>query len=280
MKRVGHAGTLDPLATGVLPIAIGPATRLIEFGDELPKTYAARVRFGAATDTYDAEGSVTAVGDASWLSAAAIEAVLREFVGDIVQAPPAFSAIKVAGRPLYRYAREGAPVTATPRVVHIDGIELISFRPLIPDDSTAEAELVVRCGKGTYIRSLAHDLGAHLGCGAHLAELRRTASSGFRAEEAHTQDAIIAAASEGRLDELVLAADRIVEHRLAAIVSAEHARDIRSGRDILLPAEGPCAECRAYDVSGGFLGMIGRAGGRHGAAGAGTWHPLKVLPSA
>ena len=210
MRRVGHAGTLDPLASGVLPVAVGYATRFIEYLDDALKIYVAQVRFGEATDTYDAAGTVVTRGDASDVTAAAIRRELAGFVGEIVQMPPLFSAIKVAGKPLYRYAREGADVTVAARTVYVDSAELRSYTDGI-------AEIEVRCGKGTYIRSIAHDLGKRLGCGAHLAALRRTSSGGFGAGDAHSTDELESLADEGRLDEAMLAADRAVERRPAAI---------------------------------------------------------------
>ncbi len=166
-KRVGHAGTLDPLATGLLPILVGEGTKLVPFLMGLDKEYEATVRFGVATDTYDAEGRVTATVDASALTEGAIGDALGAFVGRIAQRPPAYSAIKRDGKRLYELARSGEAVVVDEREVEIHAIDLLGFAP--PD-----ATLRVRCGKGTYIRSLAHDLGARLAMGAHLSALRRT----------------------------------------------------------------------------------------------------------
>ncbi len=263
VRRVGHAGTLDPLASGVLPVAVGPATRLIEYLDDEPKTYAARIQLGVSTDTYDAGGEVTARREASCVSARDVERTLAGFVGDIEQVPPAYSAIKVAGKPLYRYAREGASVAPAPRIVRIEKIEMRSF-------AAGVAEVEVRCGKGTYIRSLAHDLGERLGCGAHLAALVRTRSGGFRIEEAHAPEAITSAASEGHLEDLLLAPDRAVERRPAAILGEQRTRDVLAGRDLDLAADSRTGLCRAYSVAGDFLGVLGRRSD-------GFWHPEKVI---
>ncbi|HEY7801964.1 MAG TPA: tRNA pseudouridine(55) synthase TruB [Dehalococcoidia bacterium] len=263
VRRVGHAGTLDPLASGVLPVAVGAATRLIEYMDDEYKTYLATVRFGASTTTYDAEGDVTATADASTLAAADVEASLAQFVGDVEQVPPLYSAIKLAGKPLYTYAREGADITPTARRVHIERIALLAF-----GDETAQMEVV--CGKGTYIRSLAHDLGVVLGTRAHLAALRRTRSGGFGLADAHTPDAIAAAATADTLDELLLAVDRAVERRPAAIFDAPAARAISEGRDIELGGPTTAELCRAYTIDGSFVGMLGRRP-------SGVWHPKKVI---
>jgi len=281
VRRVGHAGTLDPLATGVLPVAVGQAARLIQYMDAGRHTYAgrhtdaeskiylARVRFGVATDTFDADGAVTATADASAVTAAAIEAALPEFTGDIDQVPPMYSAIKVAGKQLYRYAREGETVELKPRPVHIERITLVGF-------DAPDAELEVVCGKGTYVRSLAHDLGRRLGSGAHLAALRRTASGGFSIKDAVTPEALTQLAEAGRLQDALLAPDRAAERLRAAIVGDEHAADVRAGRDLELdlPAgvRPPVAgeNCRAYDAGGSFIGILERLAG-------GSWHPARVL---
>ncbi|MDP9238361.1 MAG: tRNA pseudouridine(55) synthase TruB [Chloroflexota bacterium] len=266
VRRVGHAGTLDPLASGVLPVAVGHATRLIEYLDDVAKTYVARVRFGIATDTYDAEGKPTSVIDASHLTREAVESELSGFVGDIEQMPPLYSALKIAGKPLYRYAREGADVAIAWRVVRVERIELGSFA-----DGVAEIE--VRCGKGTYIRSLAHDLGVRLGCGGHLDGLVRTSTGGFGIEAAHTPDELIAAAAGGRLKDFMLAPDRAVERRPAVILEHEHSVDVRTGREVRFESRGGDDVCRAYSVEGAFLGVLKH---RSGA----VWRPEKVWPGA
>lgn len=266
VKRVGHAGTLDPLATGVLPVAVGQATRLIEYLDEDHKVYEARIKFGVETDTYDAEGEVVRTGDASKLSAEDVASVLAEFVGEIEQAPPAYSALKVAGKPMYRYARAGVAVEARPRMVRIDAIELRSFRD-------GEAEVEVRCGKGTYIRSLAYDLGTRLGCGAHLTALRRTRSGGFGIEEAVSRERIAQMAEQGRLEGLLLAPDRALERRDAALLDEAHAQDMREGRrfELMRRKRVSVGElCRAYSLEGDFLGVLRSEAER-------AWRPAKVL---
>ena len=263
VRRVGHAGTLDPLASGVLPVAVGQATRFIEYMDDALKTYVARVRFGEATDTYDAEGAVTERGDASSVGAAAVLAILPEFTGDISQTPPLYSALKVAGKPLYRYAREGREVAVAARTVHIESIEMRSFQQGV-------AELEVTCGKGTYIRSLAHDLGRRLGCPAHLAALERTSSGGFALSDAHAPADLELLAAGNRLEEALLAVDRALERRPAAIFEAAHSADVRAGRDLELDAAASADICRAYSADGSFLGVLRASGG-------GVWHPEKVV---
>jgi tRNA pseudouridine55 synthase len=266
VRRVGHAGTLDPMASGVLPVAVGQAARFIEYMDDELKTYLARVRFGAATDTYDAEGTVTATGDASSVDAAAVEAELAAFEGHIEQTPPVYSALKVAGKPLYRYAREGAEVAVASRTVYVERAALLSC-------DAGEAEIEVRCGKGTYIRSIAHDLGQRLGCGAHLSALRRAATGGFTLADARRPDELSVLAEAGRLLEALLAPDRAVERRPAAIFGGDHSVDVTCGRDVAFEAAAGPDLCRAYSVEGGFLGVLRRGEGW-------LWHPEKVVPAA
>lgn len=268
VRRVGHAGTLDPLASGVLPVALGQAARLIEYLDDATKTYLAQVRFGSATDTYDAEGQVTVMGDASGVTAQAVEAALRDFVGEIDQIPPAFSAIKLAGRPSYRYARAGAVVEIPARRVLVESIRMLLFDP-----ANASAEIEIVCSKGTYIRSIAHDLGRSVGCAAHLTKLRRTRSGGFGVEQACSPDALTSLSDEERLEEVLLAPDRAVERRGAAIVGYEHAADVFAGRDVEFTEGRQTREgeiCRAYDTEGRFLAVLVRRDGHR-------WHPAKVL---
>lgn len=175
IKQIGHTGTLDPFATGVLPICIGKATRLIEYLED-DKEYIATVQFGKNTDTYDLEGEVTEVFDKQVSESEIIEA-LKFFEGEISQLPPIYSAIKVNGKKLYDYARAGETVEIKPRQVVISRIKLLSF-----DEESQVAKIFVACSKGTYIRSIAYDLGVKLACGAHLIALERTKAGAFMVE--------------------------------------------------------------------------------------------------
>jgi tRNA pseudouridine55 synthase len=175
IKQIGHTGTLDPFAQGVLPICIGKATRLIEF---LPddKEYLATVQFGIATTTYDIEGERTFSSDKK-VSVKDVQLALKDFEGEIQQFPPIYSAIKVKGKKLYEYARKGEDVEITPRKVTIEHIELKDF-----DEQSQQAQILIKCSKGTYIRSIAHDIGKNLGVGAHLIKLVRTQAGKCRVE--------------------------------------------------------------------------------------------------
>ncbi len=182
IKQIGHTGTLDPFATGVLPICIGKATKLIEY---LPddKAYIATVKFGANTDTYDLEGEITQTFDKK-ITQNELQNILTKFEGEIEQIPPIYSAIKVKGKKLYEYAREGKEVKIEPRKVFIKKIELITF-----DFENQIAHILVECSKGTYIRSIAYDIGQKLDCGGHLIALQRTKAGMFNIENSiHLED--------------------------------------------------------------------------------------------
>lgn len=176
IKQIGHTGTLDPFAEGVLPVCIGKATRLIEFLDD-DKEYLATVQFGVSTTTYDREGEITFSSDKK-VTVENIKSSLTEFQGEILQYPPIYSAIKVKGKKLYEYARSGQQVDIQPRKVIIEKIELKLF-----DEKLQQAEILIKCSKGTYIRSIANDLGNKLECGAHLTKLVRTQAGKFRIED-------------------------------------------------------------------------------------------------
>jgi tRNA pseudouridine55 synthase len=175
IKQIGHTGTLDPFATGVLPICIGKSTRLIEYLED-DKEYLATVQFGKNTDTYDLDGEVVATFDKK-VSEAEVREALKSFEGEISQMPPIYSAIKVNGKKLYDYARAGETVEIKPRTVFISKIELKEF-----DEENQVAKVQVACSKGTYIRSIAYDLGQNLGCGAYLSALERTKAGRFLVE--------------------------------------------------------------------------------------------------
>lgn len=270
VKRVGHAGTLDPIADGVLPICLGSATRIVEYLVGAPKVYAATVRLGAATDTYDTEGSVTATGDWSSVTQEQVQAVLAGFVGAIQQLPPMYSALKFKGQPLYRYAREGKSVPREARTVNVYRLELRSFAPPL-------VELYMEVGRGAYVRSLAHDLGEQLGCYGHLEQLTRVRTGPFNVDRALSIEAFEAAVEAGTWEQLLQPVDFVLESWYAALLAEEHSRDVRQGRIVELeaaskgfgelPADTPC---RAYSASGDFLAVLKYEG-------SGLWKPEKVF---
>ena len=183
IKQIGHTGTLDPFAEGVLPICIGKATRLIEYLQD-DKEYLATVQFGAATNTFDLDGEKVFTSDKK-VSRDDIKEGLKSFEGEILQLPPIFSAIKVKGKKLYEYARKGEEVEIQPRKVVIENIELKNF-----DEELQQAQILLKCSKGTYIRSIANDLGKNLGCGGYLIKLIRTQAGKFRIENSVQLDGI------------------------------------------------------------------------------------------
>ncbi len=205
-RRIGHAGTLDPLASGVLPVLVGAATR---FSEELTggrKRYDAVIRLGARSETDDAQGPVTQSG-APVPDPSTIEAALAEFVGTFDQRPPAFSARKQGGRTAHRAARAGAPIELAARRVTVDAIDLLE---VLDAEEGRDVRIDLRCGPGTYVRSIARDLGERLGCGGYLAGLRRTEAAGLRVEEAVSPDELERLALAGRLAEALLPVDAIL----------------------------------------------------------------------
>ncbi len=266
VRRVGHAGTLDPMATGVLLVCVGQAVRVTEYLMDLPKVYRARIVLGVATDTYDAEGSVTSTAPPVEVSREQVEAALRRFVGEIEQTPPAYSAVKVQGQPAYRLARKGQPVTLASRPARVYRIDLLAFEP-------PSVEVEVECGKGTYIRSIAHDLGQQLGCGAHLAALVRTRVGPFDVADATGTQGLREAFESGTWRELLLPVDHGLVKLPAVTLEMAEEQDVRHGQAVQIDAArlSPAAECRAYAEDGGLIGILAYD------APAGVWRPRKVF---
>ena len=183
MKRIGHAGTLDPMATGLLVILVGKATKVSQHLVSLDKEYEGTIELGKVTDTQDAEGEVMATKPVPVLTEDEVQATIKSFLGDQYQLPPMYSAIKIAGQPLYKAARKGEEVVREPRFIRVMSWDLLRF-------ASPQIDFRLRCTKGTYVRTLAHDLGAKIGCGAHLAALRRTATDKFTVSQALTLDQI------------------------------------------------------------------------------------------
>jgi tRNA pseudouridine55 synthase len=226
-RKVGHLGTLDPMATGVLPLVLGRATRLAQFFSASEKTYDARVQFGWATDTYDREGSPVSEPVAPRFTRADLEAVLERFRGTILQTPPPFSAKKVAGTPAYRLARKHIAVELEPVEVRVLALHLLEF-----DGTTAR--ICVRCSAGTYLRGIAHDAGRQIGCGAFLTALRRTVAGEFIESQAFTLEALEELARAGTLGQALIPAASVLQDIPNATVDALTAGDIRHGKDFRL----------------------------------------------
>jgi len=229
--KAGHAGTLDPAATGVLAVCVGEAVKLQHWLSDGDKAYDATIAFGAATSTEDAEGVVIARGDASAVTAEALAAVLPRFLGEIAQVPPMYSAVRVAGRRLHEAARAGEEVERAPRTVRVHALELDGVAP--PDaGGLVLARLRVRCGKGTYVRTLAADLGRALGVPAHLAALRRVEASGFGVAEAVPLDEVeaLGRADPGALRARIVPLVDVLRGLPAVAVDAAESRALAQGK--------------------------------------------------
>jgi tRNA pseudouridine55 synthase len=223
-KKVGHLGTLDPAATGVLPLVIGRATRLAQFYTRNDKVYEGVIHFGYSTDSYDADGQPTSAARDIVLDREQLDAALQKFRGPFAQIPPQVSAKKVAGRPAYEMARKHQPVELKAVDVEVYSLDIVSL-------DGCEAEVRVHCSAGTYLRSIAHDAGQVLGCGAFLKSLRRTASGDFKIESARTLEQLAALAADGRFDDAVIPAAELLPEFPAEMVDALTAGQIRNGRD-------------------------------------------------
>ncbi len=264
-QRVGHAGTLDPLATGVLLVCIGSATRIIEHLQDHPKKYRADIHLGVTTDTYDAEGQVTYRAPSVDIDRAQVEEALAGFRGTIQQVPPMYSALKREGRPLYELARAGLEVEREPRTVEIFRLEITDWKPPI-------IQMEVECSKGTYIRSLAHDLGKKLGVGAHLRGLVRLASGRFTLDGAESLATVEDSFKNNYWMYLIHALDEALLEYDAIIVDGDTEERIRQGRQVESPGPVQTRYARAYSLQGDFIGLL-----KHDRW-TGLWQPDKVFP--
>lgn len=266
VKRVGHAGTLDPAATGVLTLLMGTATRLTEYLVDAGKAYRATVELGVETDTYDRDGTVVAEKDASAVTRAQIDAALAQFRGEVWQVPPVYSAIKRAGEASYKAARRGDDVTMEPRRVRIDDVTVLAYEPPF-------LTLDVTCGKGFYVRSLAHDLGAALGVGGTLSALRRTRVGAFDVDGAVELETLRGELDDGTWQRRLWAPDEVLLGLRAAVLGDANRGLLLHGMDPRIDGSGAEDErCRAYDASGEFLAVLRREGER--------WRPEKVFATA
>lgn len=248
-RRVGHAGTLDPFATGVLVVCIERATRVLQFLVGLEKEYLATVRMGFATDTQDLTGKqITPLASSDSLSVERVEAVLKEFVGPQWQTPPMYSAKKVAGERLYHAAREGREVERQPVEVTIHALDLLGLHA-VGADGTRDFLARVRCSSGTYVRTLAHDIGASLGTGAHLSALRRTAVGHFKLEDALTLEAVERRGDDGTLNAALIKPAAMLTHLPMLQIGDADVRRVANGRELpLVNDEGIAGTSRSSAV--------------------------------
>lgn len=248
-RRVGHSGTLDPMATGLLAVFVGRATRAVEFAEAHDKRYTAGLRLGVTTDTQDVTGSVLRSCQAN-VAEDELKAVLTRFTGELEQIPPMYSAIKINGQKLYDIARRGGEVERRPRHITVSGISVVGR-------SGNDFVLDISCSKGTYIRTLCNDIGDALGCGGCMSSLRRTAAGDFSVSQAYTIDEVVAAAAAGEAGKLLLPTDSMFAALPRCTAGAQDERRIKNGNEIKTPdlADG---DYRVYSDSGEFL-MLGRA---------------------
>jgi tRNA pseudouridine55 synthase len=247
-RRVGHAGTLDPLATGVLPILFESATRLAEFALRLPKTYVADIHLGFVTATDDAEAMLEPVADPSHLGAPDVQAALEAFTGRFLQQPPAFSAVKLEGKRAYRLARAGEPVRPAPREVEVYSTTLLGFQP----GASPVARVEVRCGSGTYMRAIARDLGSRLGVGGYLGRLVRTAYGPLAIDRAVGINEL---STREAVAQRLLPAEVILPEMERVKLNIEQEAQVRQGRSVrVLPEPGP-GPVRAHDADGRLVAL-------------------------
>lgn len=262
IRRAGHTGTLDPRASGVLVVLIGPAVRLSEYVSASDKRYQAIIRMGASTDTYDAEGEITSTSELE-VTEEEFEAALKNFIGEIEQVPPAYSAVKVKGRKAYEMARKGEEVELEPRKIQVHNLDLLEWAP-------PEAVVDVYCSSGTYVRSLAHDMGELLGCGAYLIGLRRTKSGRFTLRDAIPLSKLQEAFDMGNWYQYLIPAAEALSDWPAINLSNDQVDAIQHGHRI--PAEGNLgAMARGINEQGELVALLSYE------AESNEWQPRKVF---
>jgi len=249
-QKAGHTGSLDPLATGLLPICFGGATKLSAFLLDADKSYWVQVRLGATTTTGDTEGEVVETAPTDHITEADAMKALEGFRGEIQQIPPMYSALKHKGERLYKLAREGKEVEREPRTINIYELHLQSFE--LPS-----LELEVRCSKGTYVRTLAEDIGGVLGCGAHVTNLRRTGAGPYDADNSITMEQLETAAQEGyqALDDLLVAAETALADRPTVTLNPDSTFYVKQGQPVLVPNAPTEGQVRLFDPNGLFFGV-------------------------
>lgn len=265
-KRVGHAGTLDPGACGVLPVCLGQAVRLTEYIHRFDKEYIAGIMLGATTDTLDAQGSIMSRGDITGITAKGIEQALDAFTGEISQSPPLYSAVKIGGKKSYRLARSGVSVPLKPRFVRVNSIEMLSCEP-------PYLKIRVNCSTGTYIRAIARDLGEALGCGAHLKDLVRTAYGPYRMEDAFSLEEIEKSGRHFDFSPILLPVDHPLQSWQHKVLDDRMATCVLSGTPVSMKPPLPDTQqlLRCYDHKGRFLAIL------KFSPATGLWHPEKVF---
>ena len=263
-KRVGHAGTLDPAASGVLPICVGKGTRVAEYLSESGKAYQADILFGVVTDTYDAEGSIVRTASAEKLTLDEIEHVLPGFLGPQMQMPPLYSAIKLQGQPAYKRMRAGEEITLEPRPIVLSQLDILAWQ-------SPKLTLAIECSKGTYIRSFAYDLGERLGCGAHLVGLIRTRSGPFTLSDSITLDQLTEAVENGTIEQYLHTADSVLQQYPALMLDTVTTERVLHGNPFTYNIETQSELARVYDANERFVAIAQWDTERE------MWQPTKVF---
>jgi len=271
VRKIGHGGTLDPIASGVLPICFGQATKLMRYLVDGTKVYRARLRFGESTDTLDSTGAVVAVRDPAGVTLQEVERRLQQFRGSILQVPPMYSALKLRGERLYTLARAGIDIVRAPREVQVSRVELQSWE-------FPEATVEIECGRGFYVRSFAHDLGELLGCGAHLTALTRLRAGPLEICNASTMDGFRLATGNNVWRDSLLPMDILVGHLPAIVADPSVAVAVRQGRSVILGEWTgsqvlSSGQSRLYTKNGRFLAL------GHYDTKIGMWQPDLVFDS-
>ncbi len=267
LRRAGHTGTLDPRASGVLVILVGPAVRLSEYVSASDKRYQAIIRLGGSTDTFDAEGLVTPTKDPVTVTEAQFEEALKTFVGEIEQTPPPYSAVKVQGRKAYEMAREGEEVELAPRKITVHHLEVLEWTP-------PEVVIDVHCSSGTYVRSLANDLGVMLGCGAYLVGLRRTKSGRFSLRDAVPLRKLQEAFTAGNWYQYLIPAAEALGDWPAIELSPDEVEGVRHGHRVKVVGEPTETKVRGVSTQGELVALMEIT---INADGSREWQPKKVF---
>lgn len=269
LRRAGHTGTLDPRASGVLVILVGPAVRLSEYVSASDKRYQAIIRLGGTTDTYDAEGKFTPTKDPANITEAEFEEALKTFVGEIEQTPPPYSAVKVQGRKAYEMARKGEEVELEPRTITVHHLEVLEWTP-------PEVVIDVHCSSGTYVRSLANDLGKKLGCGAYLVGLRRTKSGKFTLRDAVPLRKLQEAFTAGNWYQYLIPAAEALGDWYAIELSPDEVEAVRHGHRVKAkPADLAQEKVRGVSTQGELVALMVQA--ENAEDGSKEWQPKKVF---
>ncbi len=267
LRRAGHTGTLDPRASGVLVILVGPAVRLSEFVSASDKRYQAIIRLGSTTDTFDADGKITPSEEPVNVTEEQFEAVLKTFIGEIEQTPPPYSAVKVQGRKAYEMAREGEEVELAPRKITVHHLEVLEWAP-------PEVVIDVHCSSGTYVRSLANDLGKELGCGAYLVGLRRTKSGRFSLRDATPLRKLQDAFHAGNWYQFLIPAAEALAEWPAIELSPDEVEAVRHGHRVKANADAKPGLVRGVSTQGELVALMDLVTGETGEP---EWQPKKVF---